>query len=206
MEKEEYQGKKKKKTNVALCVLMIGFVILFRIYDRFGKEQQKKYEAAYENSMAVSQEMEKLRWGFIDSENATLSYDVPDGYVYSEQNSTDNSKMFIAEDGSRLICVSFAETDKKYTEADIDQLISNNMSSDYTKSVESYSNYEFYVYRYSENSENKNEGKPVQVSTYVSVPDGYMICVDDIIYGEESNPKDITKLLNSMYFYETSKN
>lgn len=55
-------------------------------------------------------------------------------------------------------------------------------------------------------SENKNGGKPVQVSTYVSVPDGYMICVDDITYGEESNPKDITKLLNSMYFYETTKN
>lgn len=204
MKKEEYQGK--KKTNVALCVLMIGFVILFRIYDRFGKEQQEKYDAAYENSMKFSQDMREFGWGFIDSENATLSYDVPNGYAYSEQNSTDNSKMFISADGSRVICVSFTETDKKYMEADIDRLISNNMDSDYTKSVESYRNYEFYVYRYSGNSENKNGGKPVQVSTYVSVPEGYMICVDDITYGEESNPKDITKLLNSMYFYETSKN
>lgn len=202
----EQTNQKKKMPAGTICAIIVFSIFMGLVM--YGKDQkrQEKYDAAYENSMKFSQDMREFGWGLIDSENATLSYDVPDGYVYSEQNSTDNSKMFISADGSRVICVSFAETDKKYTEADIDQLISNNMDSDYTKSVESYRNYEFYVYRYSGNSENKNGGKPVQVSTYVSVPEGYMICVDDITYGEESNSQDVTKLLNSMYFYETTKN
>ncbi len=201
----EQKNQNKKMPAGTICAIIVFSIFAGLVMYSNEQKRQEKYDAAYENSMKLSQDMREFGWGLIDSENLTLSYDVPDGYIYSEQNSTDNSKMFIAEDGSRVICVSFKKTDKKYTEADIDQLISNNMGSGYTKSAESYRNYDFYVYKHSENSEDENEVKPVCVSTYVSVPDGCMICVDDILYGEEKNSQDVTKLLNSMFYYETSE-
>ena len=196
----------KKKTKMLIrplgcIVIMSVFLVLFR----YNQKQQEKYGKAYETYKEVSQDMHATA-GLIDSENATLSYSIPHGYVYDEQNSKDNSKIYIAGDYSRVICVSFGETDKKYTKPDIDALVSGNLDSGYTESSESYSSYDFHVYRYSENSGDNNAVKPVSVSTYLCVQDRYIICVDDILYSEENDMQDVSRLLNSLFFYETSQN
>lgn len=207
MRNQEYQEKqKRKKMSIGTMFSLILFsVVVGLVMYNNDQKRQEKYDAAYE-SIKFTQDMQQNTMGFIDSENATLHYNVPNGYVYSKENSTDNSKMYIAEDSSRVLCVSFEEGNKKYTESDIDMLISNNAGSGYAKSAETFGSNDFYVYKYSENTEWDNtEEKPVSVSRYVNVQDRYIICVTDILYSEENNSQDITRLLSSLYFYETSK-
>lgn len=201
---DNQKNQKKKMSSGVFWLLIICSVVVGLVTYNIDQKRQEKFDAAYEIGHELIQ---RESGGSIDVENATLHYNVPNGYVYSKENSTDNSKMYISEDCSRVLCVSFEEGNKTYTESDIDILISNNTGSGYAKSAETFGSNDFYVYTYSENSESdKNEVKPISVSRYVNVQDRYIICVTDILYVEESNSWDAGNLLSSLYFYETSKN
>lgn len=197
---KEYQEKKKKKKirAVFLVIVFCGvWGLLVNYY--YDQKRQERYEAVKHGKELVASV------GLIDCGNSTLNYNVPSGYVQSKENSTNISKMYIAEDTSRVLCVSMEEGNKKYTESDIDTLISNNMGSGYVKSAAAYGSNDFYIYTYSENGEwDKNEIKPVRVTRYVSVRGKYIISLTDIVYVEKNDEKDVSDLLNSISFYGTS--
>lgn len=197
---KEYQEKKKKKKirAVFLVIVFCGvWGLLVNYY--YDQKRQERYEAVKHGQEMVAS------IGLIDCGNSTLNYNVPSGYVQSKENSTDISKMYVAEDGSRVLNVSLEEGNKEFTESDIDMLMSNNMGSNYDKSTETYRNNDFYIYKYSEISgSDLNEVKPVRVTRYVSVQDKYIICVTDVLYVEKNDEKDVSDLLNSISFYGTS--
>ncbi len=175
------------------------------------KEKEEKYRTAIKEGRETVENI-KNTFGSLDCDYLKLDYTVPTGYTLVEAQSTDESKVYTNEYATQMIGISTEKIPTgKPTEADIDNVMDTNYGTDYNKSTRKLNGREFYVYKYSSDSEladsmrdglSDSEQLDIKINVYWYAEEKYVIHVMDIMYGENIDPEDAVEILNSLSIEE----
>lgn len=198
---------------IFICCIPIGLLVYSR-----DREREKKYEQALETAKENASNFRNM-FGSLDCDYVKLEYTFPSfssEYKLLEAQSTDESKLYTNEYGTQVIGISTEKIPTgKPTEADIDNVMETNYGTDYSKSTRKLNGREFYVYKYSSDSEladslrddlseglSNSEQLDIKINVYWHAEEGYVIHLMDIMYGENTNPEDAVQILNSLKIEE----
>ncbi len=207
----------KKSIWFVLVILICCIPAALLVYSR-DREREKKYEQALETAKENASNFKNM-FGSLDCDYVKLEYTlptIPTGYTLVEAQSTDESKIYSNEYGTQIISISTEKISTvKPTEADIDNVMNTNYGTDYNKTTRKLNGREFYVYKYSSDSEladsmrddlseglSNSEQLDIKINFYWYAEEEYVIHVADAMCGENTDPEDAVEILNSLSIEE----